>query len=83
MAHADNCGYCKEVEVGRIAAAKRDLAVKVLAAIKDVNPTLTFGTANGSMMKKCVIAEVEQLFTTEGINLAPLTARKEKEGEEL
>jgi len=49
--------------------AKRDLAQKILAVIEQTNPYLTFGSANGSMMKKCVVAGLQSLFINEGINL--------------
>jgi len=52
-----------------VALAKRDLAQKILAVIEQTNPYLTFGSANGSMMKKCVVAELQSLFINEGINL--------------
>lgn len=61
-------GYCMSCWPV-VDAAKRDLAAKVLAAIDN---TWRWPDARLAVVR---------LLTTEGINLAPLTARQEKEGE--
>jgi hypothetical protein len=70
MGHADKCGHCHEVEQQRIAAAKRDLAEKVLDAI---------GKFRGSDVRKVdVVTVLRRVFIDSGIEL---TTTQQQEGE--
>lgn len=44
-----------------LATVRREQIRAIRERIATVNPHLTFGSANGSMMKKCILAEVDSI----------------------
>lgn len=63
-----NSALARERQEARAAAFK-----EARERIEAVNPPLTYGSANGSMMKKCVLAEIDALeaATTKQPELCP------------
>jgi hypothetical protein len=66
-------GYCLSCQP--IVAAKRDLAERVLTTIRVVNLRLVLRSADGTVMRQSIVAELQRLFAAEGIELT--TTQKE------
>jgi hypothetical protein len=54
----DDVAYVPE---SLLATVRRETLKDVRERIDSVNPRLSFGIANGSMMKKCILTEIEAL----------------------
>jgi hypothetical protein len=59
-------GFNADREKKVASQARAQAIAECVEAANAVNPELTFGSANGSMMKKCIVSELESLAKGEG-----------------